>query len=211
MNSLNKLSLSQLPAQFSYPLLLDHLSSYKKPKDKIRSLVQEGKIVRVKKGLYVLGPEFEKPFSRYVLANLIFGPSYISMHSALSYWGAIPERVELTISMTPKRKKYFLTPIGEFSYIRIPMRRYSAGISLVSVGGNWKAMMATREKALCDLIAQHKGIKKVKDLELLLNGMRIEEEFIKSLDIQNLETVVQAYSIRSISLFLSYARSLGVK
>ena len=70
-------NLIQLPAEFDYNLLLHALRDYKKPRDKIRGLIRGKDIIRVKKGLYVLGREYNKPYSKFVLANLIYGPSYI--------------------------------------------------------------------------------------------------------------------------------------
>jgi predicted transcriptional regulator of viral defense system len=80
---------------FDYQVLLDTLSGYRKPRDKITRLLAAGAIVRIKKGLYCFGDPFRKePISREHLANLIYGPSYISIDYALSYYGLIPERVE---------------------------------------------------------------------------------------------------------------------
>ena len=110
-------NLIQLPAEFDYNLLLHALRDYKKPRDKIRGLIKDKDIIRIKKGLYVLGREYNKPYSKFVLANLIYGPSYITGQTALAFWNMIPERVELIISMTTKRKKQFETPVGRFSYL----------------------------------------------------------------------------------------------
>lgn len=96
-------NLVRLPAEFDYNLLTGALKDYKKPRDKIRSLVQNKDIIRVKKGLYVLGKEYGKPYNKYVLANLIYGPSYVTGQTALSFWNMIPERVELLISMSYRK------------------------------------------------------------------------------------------------------------
>ncbi|MGD0626568.1 MAG: hypothetical protein ABSB32_17880 [Thermodesulfobacteriota bacterium] len=57
-------------------------------------------IIRVKKGLYIFGETYaRRPFSREVLANVIYGPSYVSLDYALHYHGLIPERVEAVISI----------------------------------------------------------------------------------------------------------------
>jgi hypothetical protein len=85
--------LIQLPAEFDYNLLLHALRDYKKPRDKIRGLTRDKDIIRVKKGLYVLGNDYNKPYNRFVLANLIYGPSYITGQTALAFWNMIPERV----------------------------------------------------------------------------------------------------------------------
>ena len=80
---------------FDYQQLVTCLSQFSKPRDKIRRLLASGEIVRIRKGLYAFGAPLQRaPISRELLANLIYGPSYISLDYALSYHGLIPERVE---------------------------------------------------------------------------------------------------------------------
>ena len=43
---------------FDYQSLLQCLSAYAKPRDKIKRLLDAGEIVRVKKGLYVFGEAY---------------------------------------------------------------------------------------------------------------------------------------------------------
>ena len=78
---------------FDYQLLAMYLKNMKKPLDKAASLVAEGKIVRVKKGLYVFGENWRRsPLSLEMVANLLYGPSCISFEYALTYYGMIAER-----------------------------------------------------------------------------------------------------------------------
>ncbi|MBW1967626.1 MAG: hypothetical protein JRI48_09680 [Deltaproteobacteria bacterium] len=88
--------------EFDYQTLLCILSGYARPRDKITDLLRKGDIIRVKKGLYIFGEGHRKaPYSREVLANLMYGPSYVSLEYALQYYGLIPERVEALTSVTP--------------------------------------------------------------------------------------------------------------
>jgi predicted transcriptional regulator of viral defense system len=81
--------------EFDYQTLLHGLGQYSRPRDKISDLLRKGVIIRVKKGIYIFGEDYRRrPFSREILANLIYGPSYISLEYALHYFGLIPERVE---------------------------------------------------------------------------------------------------------------------
>src|SRR5439155_24771651 len=103
--------------EFDHSLLASALSSYSGVRQKINELLKSGTIVRVKKGLYVFGPEVrQNPICKETLANLIYGPSCISLEYALSHHGLIPERVETITSVTPKKNKEFNTPIGRFTY-----------------------------------------------------------------------------------------------
>ena len=97
-------------------MLLDVLEGYARPRDKITQWLNRGIIVRIKKGLYVFGESLRrKPYSRELLANLIYGPSYLSLEWALQYYGLIPERVEALTSVTTGRSRKFSTPAGLFA------------------------------------------------------------------------------------------------
>ena len=78
-----------------YQTLIDVLKDLSSPRDKITDLLRQGVLVRVKKGLYVFGDKYRRyPYSKELLANLVYGPSYVSLDYALDYYGIIPERVE---------------------------------------------------------------------------------------------------------------------
>jgi hypothetical protein len=71
--------------EFDYQILLDALREYSNPRDKISDLLDKGVIIRVKKGLYVFGVQYRRrPIVREILANLIYGPSYLSLEYALA-------------------------------------------------------------------------------------------------------------------------------
>ena len=102
--------------EFDYQTLNQGLRGYASPRDKITDLLRKGVVVRVKKGLYVFGPAFRRrAFSREVLANLLYGPSYISLEYALQHHGLIPEAVETLTSVTTGRSRQFRTPLGAFT------------------------------------------------------------------------------------------------
>ena len=66
--------------EFDYTTLLDALKTYRYPRNRISSLLKKGEIIRIKKGIYLLGPDQRKtPYVPEILANMICGPSYISL------------------------------------------------------------------------------------------------------------------------------------
>ena len=93
----------------------------------------------------------DAPISRELLANLIYGPSYISLDYALSYHGLIPERVETVTSVTLGRSRTFTTPYGMFSYRRLSQSRYAVG-GLLAEHGDLSFLIASPEKALADKV-----------------------------------------------------------
>ncbi|MBZ0187581.1 MAG: hypothetical protein K8F91_15140 [Candidatus Obscuribacterales bacterium] len=143
--------------EFDYTLLKEVLSDYSGPRQKINELIKAGIIVRVKKGIYVFGPEYNNaPVCRELLANLIYGPSCISLEYALAYHGLIPERVETVTSVTPQRDKEFTTPLGRFTYTYLGIRKYPHGIEQVWIDSSHPVLMASAEKALCDYMVLNK-------------------------------------------------------
>jgi hypothetical protein len=196
-------NLIQLPAEFDYNLLLHVLRDYKKPRDKIRGLIKNKDILRVKKGLYVLGKDYKKPYNKYILANQIYGPSYITGQTALAFWNMIPERVELIISMTTKRKKLFETPVGRFSYLYCHKKVFNIGINLEHAGDQKKILIASPEKALSDIIATQTHISSEKEMKEFLELMRLDYGDIKKFDSSLLEEIKARYKRQSMKLLLN--------
>ena len=138
---------------FDYTTLLSCLEDYRKPRDRISALLASGDIIRVKKGLYVFGERYRRgPYAKETLANLIYGPSYISRDYALSYYGMIPERVSTITSVTTGKSRTFTTPVGTFTYSPLQASRYQCGMDRVELEEGGAFLIATREKALLDKI-----------------------------------------------------------
>lgn len=119
---------------------------------KANRLEESRKIIRLKRGLYVLNPEVsDKRLNEFLIANHIYGPSYVSMHTALRYYGLIPERVYEIMSMTMGLQKTYTNKVAVFSYTHCPDNYYNLGIDLREEDGVY-FMIASPEKALCDLL-----------------------------------------------------------
>ncbi len=192
--------LIQLPAEFDYNLLLHALRGYKKPRDKIRGLIKNKDTLRVKKGLYVLGKAYNKPYNKFVLANMIYGPSYITGQTALAFWNMIPERVELILSMTTKRKKQFDTQVGRFSYLYCSKNAFNIGIQLEDVGDQKNILIASPEKALCDITATQTHLSTKKEMKEFLELMRLDYHGNKNFNFSLFEEIKTRYRRHSVKL-----------
>ena len=199
--------------EFDYQALLDGLREYARPRDKITTLLRHGAIIRVKKGIYVFGERYaRRPFSREVLANMIFGPSYVSLDYALHYHGLIPERVEAVTSVTCGRGRRFSTPVGLFIYRMIPMRAYQIGIDQVVLEGGRPFLIAIPEKALADKIQDDRatGIRSQAEMkEYLLTSLRIDPGGLERLDASLLTLIAERYRSRKIRLLGGMVRRSG--
>ncbi|MBS0656497.1 MAG: hypothetical protein JSR46_12030 [Verrucomicrobia bacterium] len=181
--------------EFDYPLLMRCLQGYSKPRDRVTKWLKSGAITRVKKGLYVFGERYRRgPICLSSLANLIYGPSYISKEYALSFYNLIPERVELITSMTTQKTKIFSTPVGNFSYTHLSLAKYTPGICLKEIDEAHFCLIASPEKALADLLASHKSIASREELlEHLLENLRVDEEKLYKLHLPHLKIIAASY------------------
>ena len=197
---------------FDYQALVDCLESYSKPRDRIGRLVASGDIIRIRRGLYAFpAPLRKRPILREQLANLIFGPSYVSLESALSYHGLIPERVEAVTSVTTGRSRVFETPFGVFSYRMQTPSRYAVGAQLLPEIEP-AFLMASQEKALADKVWADKRFAgtRVGDFgPYLLEDLRIESRALSALDAERLEAVGRAYGSPKIGNLLRFLRGLA--
>lgn len=176
-----------LTNEFDYNILMSCLKNYQQPWSKIRKLLIDEQIIRVKKGLYIKNPKEWGPCSISVLANLIYGPSYISREYALSYYGMIPERVALVTSVTLKPTKVFKTPLGYFDYKHLSQERYACGFTRISIDERRFYLLATPEKALVDTIVDKDIDAPTKLQEYLEHDLRIDVDQIRKLNSKRLQ------------------------
>ena len=162
--------------------------------EKARALVDSGKIIRLKKGLYIASEqESGKPFNRFLISNHIYGPSYVSLSAALRHYGLIPERVHTIQAVTTKHSRDFETPLGLFRYIGCPDEYFHIGLKIMHEH-DVNFLVATPEKAICDLINFSKGIslRFVKDVRTFLeDDIRFEMGALAYMDIEIIKRCAQ--------------------
>lgn len=177
---------------------------------KIRLLERDKQIIRLKRGLYVCSPEVSgKAISTELIANHIYTPSYISMSSALRYYGLIPEAVYVMQSMTLKHARCFDTPFGRFEYTRISKNAFSVGLTNIRKD-NYAFVIATPEKALCDLVANSPQVelRYIKDAEIYLQeDIRMDLDDFRRMDAKIFEEYIEvgkkAGSVRTLLKLLN--------
>ncbi len=207
----NSLLIKSIPyEEFDYQTLLDSVHGYAQPRMKISGMLAKGDIIRVKKGLYILGETLRRrPFCRELLANLIYGPSYVSLEYALHYHGLTPERVETVTSVTCGRSRTFDSPVGTFSYRMIPMEAFRTGMDQVELDDGRSFLIAIPEKALADRIVADRGagISTQKELhDYLLSSLRIDPAGLRGLDPARLAEIAQHYRSRRVKLLADMIR-----
>lgn len=175
----------------------------------VQRALKSGEVIQVRRGLYHLSQAVSNRLvSIGALANLIYGPSYVSLESALSYHGWIPEGVRNCTSVTSLRPRRFATIHGSFSYTLIKQTPMMAGVLSLVEGGN-SFLIATPLKALADMVAS-RGLDWT-DCRPLVESLRIEPDELESLAAEDFEMLEGVYYSKRARRFLAGIRKeLGV-
>jgi len=197
--------------EIDYQFLLFLLTEYAHPRDKISAWLKSGDLVRVKKGLYIFGEHIARsPYSHEILANLIYGPSAISLTYALGFYGLMPERVTTITSITNKRNKAFSTPVGEFTYQYLNQSKYPTGIELSETASRNHFLIACPEKALCDHIYLTDKKIVLDDIDsinrYLFHDMRIDDIALRSFNISSLTMISKIYADKRLTLLTAFIK-----
>ena len=136
--------------------------------------IRKGYISRLRQGYYTF-PDYrsKRDFSLY-FANRIYKPSYISLHTALSFYGMIPEAVSQITSVTPLKTATFKNDFGDYSYKNIK-DDLMFGYELKEMDEYRRLMFATPEKALLDLLYLYPFYNSEKEME----EIRLDEYYLK--------------------------------
>lgn len=162
-------------------VLSSYLNGFMAPMQKILDMEQKGELVRLKRGLYITANG--KP-NLFLVANHLYGPSYVSCESALRYYGLIPEHVESVISVSTLRSKEFENALGHFSYRHIPMDYYPQDFC-IQTEKEVSFQIASPEKALADLVILTAGVRlryKKEILEYLEQDLRLDMDAFYKMD-----------------------------
>ena len=168
----------------------------------IKRAMSAGEILNIRRGLYCLAPKFQKkPVSVYSLAERIYGPSYVSLETALSYHGWIPEAVYACTCASYRTTKQFETPLGIFSYKHVPQRTFYLGVERCEDKHGNVFLMATPAKALTDYVYIHRlnwmGINEATE------SLRIDADDIAGVDGQELSELSENYTNGRVQRFLT--------
>jgi predicted transcriptional regulator of viral defense system len=129
--------------------------------------VNDGKVIRLHKGLYTLSEPYRKTDCQpFCIVNSLKKASYVSLQSALSWHGIIPEYVPATTCVTTDRPQTIETPLARFEFRHVS-NKYFWGYQQVVLASEQTAFIACPEKALLDLVYLTPGSDKMELLEEL--------------------------------------------
>ncbi len=160
-------------------------------------------ITQIKKWYYIQKNSIIWDIGFFMVANKIYQPSYISLESAFSYYGIIPEWVFKTNSITTKTTRKYSTQIGNFDFYHIK-KSLLLGYTTKQYK-QYKYNIATIEKAIFDFIYLKTQYVSIEDFSWL----RIDKDLVKKE--RNKQKLIEFWNISSnkkcqkrIKNFISY-------
>ena len=134
---------------------------------------KKGYLIRLRQGYFAFSEYKSRTDYSFYFANRIYRPSYISLHTALSFYGMIPEAVVQLTSVTSLKTASFNNDFGEYSYKNVK-ERLMFGYELKPTADNRTIQFATPEKALLDLLYLYPFY----DSEQELEELRLDEDYL---------------------------------
>lgn len=152
-------------------------------------------IKSVRRGFYIFSDLQINEQSLFLIANIIYQPSYVSLEMALSLYGLIPESVYGATSVTSQKTSNFKTDFGNFIYKHIKPE-LMFGYELREYG-NHRYQVAEMEKAVLDYLYLNPKIKDEKDFE----GLRFNAaEFQAKADMNKFQKYLTAFDSKALSV-----------
>lgn len=185
--------------------LKNKYSKYSNINQKISIEVSKERLVRVKRGLYTDNIKVDAP----IIANVCYEPSYISFEYALYHYGLIPEHVYVYTSacFNKKNNKTYVTKEVTFEYRSVPNEVFPYGITYEKNESGLRYKIASKEKALCDILYSKYPVRSIKELKVLLfEDLRIDEDEFYKLDFNFIIEIAPLYRSNTINTLSRYIR-----
>ena len=131
-------------------------------------------LVKLRNGYYSFPEYLKQPEFSYLVSNWIYSPSYISLHTALAFYGMIPEAVMPVSAVGALKKAKFENAFGTFTYQQIASE-LMFGYDLKPFSGGRSLLFAQPEKALLDLLYLYPFYNTLQEMEEL----RLDEDFMQ--------------------------------
>ncbi|MDR0954177.1 MAG: hypothetical protein LBM20_02185 [Rikenellaceae bacterium] len=150
-------------------------------------------LIKLRQGYYAF-PEYlsQHDFSLY-LSSRIYKPSYISLHTALAFYGIIPEAVVQITAVSSLKTAEFENDFGTYSYQKM-REELIFGYELKPFGDR-TIPFATPEKALLDLLYLYPFYNTPQEMEQL----RLDEDYMQSdLDKERLSGYAEQFGNKAL-------------
>jgi hypothetical protein len=178
----------------------------------VHRAVSKGEILRLKPGLFLLAKKFCKTHAHpFVIAGMLHSPSHVSLESALSHHGLIPEALFQVSCVTSARSRSYKTPVGVFSFQRVPLNYLRAGVESLKIDKNSWAFIATPLRAIADLVYLRREVRwEIEGLSFLTESMRIEIEDLRNMSLKGIDDLCESFrNKRTLDYIKKLVKELG--
>lgn len=172
---------------------------------KIKRDIDKGILFPLVRGIY----ETNALVDGFLLASYIYGPSYLSFEYALSFHNIIPERVVIYTNATfnKRKSKSYHNHFGLFTYRDVPSAAFPFSVNVYEENG-YAYVMASPEKALCDLLYIKKPVTSIKELKMVLfEDLRINKESFDHLKFEEIRFLSDKYKSNNIKYLRKFIES----
>ena len=155
---------------------------------------KKGYIIALRNGCYTFNDFLGKPDYAYLFANKMYQPSYVSLHSALAFYGLIPEAVVQITSVSSLKTAFFSNSFGEFSYKSLK-NELMFGYELKPMDKRRCFLFATPEKSILDLLYLYPFYNKEQEL----SELRFDESFMNDdLNVERLNEFTDNFKSKTL-------------
>ncbi len=193
--------------------LEETLRGYRRPSDKVSEWLKQGALQSLRRGLYLSGSALRSSEACLPLvANHLYGPSYVSLDFALAWHGLIPEGVAEVTSATPRRSRRISNVLGRFGYHHLPQPYYAVGQELGQTEDGLNFLIASPAKALCDrlVLSNHlPPLSRSSMRQWLLEDLRCDPDVLCQIDLADIRACLSSgYKRRQLGTFLAVINNL---
>jgi predicted transcriptional regulator of viral defense system len=143
-------------------------------KNNLTRWTKQGYVLRLRQGFYCFPEYLRQPNFSFYVSNYIYKPSYVSLHSALAFYGIIPEAVTQITAVSSLKTADFQNNFGSFSYMKIK-HELIFGYEQKPFGER-SLLIATPEKAILDLLYLYPFYNTPQEIE----NLRFDEDFMQT-------------------------------
>lgn len=170
----------------------------------VNRALKDGSLIRLKRGLYVLSPKWRRSSPHpFAIAQAILPGSFISLETALSHHGWVPEAVYQTASIAPGRKSLNVEHdlYGRFSFSPLAINNFEFLRSVErEVFDGQTTLVASPLRALFDLIAYRK--EEWRGLDVLASSLRLDAEQLKKARRKDIAALKKVYKQKRVNEFI---------
>jgi len=163
-------------------------------KNNLTRWTKQNLLVKLRNSWYSFPDYLKTPNIQHFVSNKIYTPSYISLHSALAFYGIIPEAIVQTTAVSSLKKANFENTFGYFSYQQI-LPELMFGYEQKTFLNKQSLIFATPEKAILDLLylyPQYNNEEEIREL-------RFDEEFMQEdLNVERLSEFAERFQSKTL-------------